>query len=186
MFRIRPKSFVGLLFGSLLIILMTWISFKFDLSTEKTSLITFISLIIIGGPLPMLIKYISDEFSNEDRKIKKFYDEIKNTSDPQKKKEIIKKWSSKIHFNLQEFRKLISYQKINDDEFWISFFLHQTKEIPRFQLDYFYGFLHRLESEESINKLKEILISRKILEYQNENLESGIKFSIRVERRERS
>jgi hypothetical protein len=88
MFRIRPKSFVGLLFGSLLIILMTWISFKFDLSTQKTSLITFISLIIIGGPLPMLIKYISDEFSNEDRKIKKFYDEIKNTSDPQKKKKL--------------------------------------------------------------------------------------------------
>jgi hypothetical protein len=185
MFRIREKSFIGLLFGCFLIIVMIWISFKFDLSPQQTGLITFISLIIIGGPLPMLIEYILDEVSNEDKKRKKFYDEIKNTSDPERKKEIIKKWSYKIQFKLSEFRDLISYQEIKDDEFWISFFLHQTKEISRYQLDYFYGFLHRLESEESIKKLKEIVISRKLLEHQNEDLESRIKFEIRLRRSRR-
>ena len=182
MIRIRQKSFIGLLFGCLLICVMGWISFKFDLTPKQTFLYGFISLIIIGGPLPMFIEYILNEVSNEDRKKRKFYDEIRNTSDPERKKEIIKKWSYKIHFKLSEFRDLISYQKIKDDEFWISFFLHQTKEISRFQLDYFYGFLHRLESEESINKLKEIVISRKILEHQNEDLESSIKFEIRLRR----
>jgi hypothetical protein len=182
MIRIGEKSFFGFLFGCLLIFVMTWISFKFNLSPGKTGLITLISLIIIFGPLPMFIEYILNEVSNEDRKKRNFYDELKNISDPERKKEIIKKWSYKIHFKLSEFRDLISYQDIKDDDFWISFFLHQTKEISSGQLGYFYGFLHRLESEESINKLKEIVISRKLLLHQNEDLESSIKFEIRLRR----
>lgn len=183
MFRIRQKSFIGLLFGCLLIYVMGWISFKFDLTPKQTFLYGFISLILISIILSLSNEYLIDFLFDEERKKKRFRSELKNLSNPEDKKKLIKKWSGKINLSLNELRDLIRNNDIDDDDFWISFFLHQTKEISRYQLDYFYGYLYQLKSKESINKLKSILTSRGILVFEDKDLESRIEISVRLSRR---
>jgi hypothetical protein len=109
-----------------------------------------------------LIHVIFDSFSEEKKK-EKFQTQIKKLSVPEEKKKLILEWSKKINFELYELRSLIKYHGIEDDEFWISIFLSNVKEIPNNNRDYFYGFLVQLKSKESQNRLKNILISRGIL-----------------------
>ena len=166
MFRIRPKSFIGLLFGCFLIFLMTWIQFKFDISGEQVFIYTFITLCVLGvlGSLfgEQIIDFVFQSFGDERRKMK-FQVQLKKLTDPEEEKRLILKWSRKINFNSYDLRNLIKNTKIEDDEFWISFVLKNIKKIPLNNRDYFYGFLVQLKSKESQEKLKKTLVSKGVL-----------------------
>lgn len=167
MYRIRPKSVFGFLFGCLLIIVMTWMNFKFNLTPQKTFLYAFLSLFLMGVFLSSslferLIDLIFDSFGDEKKK-EKFQSQLKKLTDSEEKKKLILKWSKKIEFDLYDLRGLIKYNGIEDDEFWISFYLSNVKEIPNNNRDYFYGFLVQLKSKKSQERLKNILVKRGIL-----------------------
>jgi hypothetical protein len=160
-FYFRKKSLIGLVFGFVLGIVGIWISFEFNLTLEQVSIYLFISLIVIGT---LMSSFRTDIISNGLGETKEqFKTQLKELSVPEEKKKLILKWSGKINFDLYDLNNLIKSHGIEDDEFWISFFLDNIKEIPEHDRNNFYRFLVELKSEESKEKLKSILLSKGIL-----------------------
>ena len=175
----RQKSFFGLLFGIGLIISGTWVSFKFNISGEKLLIGWIIFSTVLGvffSSFNEISFKISCYFSKLQRDIKwsrskremkrynkSLLDLMEIKSESQKKDFLIKK-SKKMKLNLFYLENLIKKCGINDDEFWIEIFINNINEKSKFyNLDLFYGFLFRLKSENSQNKLEDILKSKKIL-----------------------
>jgi len=85
-----------------------------------------------------------------------------------------------------DVRCLIMDSKIEDDEFWISFFIENIKDFPKSERDImdFYGFLYYLDSENSISKLKNLLLSKGFpIENKNHESTSQIMRKLRLSRR---
>ena len=90
---------------------------------------------------------------------------IKQLSDPFEKKNLIIEKTKNIKLELYDVKCLIFDSRIDDDEFWINFFLDNIKEIQRTHnnLIDFQRFLKTLKSDNSKTKLIRILISKGIL-----------------------
>jgi hypothetical protein len=168
MVQIRKKSFIGQIVGVILIILMFWIKDKFELTTEQAFLYLVIPLSvfgIIGSIFSYLIfdllAYIFDDYSDYER-IERLRIQLKKITTPTEKKNLIQKESKKIKFTYRDIPYLIPESKIEDDEFWISFFLENIKFSPRTESDLIdlCRFLTYFKSENSIVKLKSKLLSK--------------------------
>jgi hypothetical protein len=163
----RKKSLTGLLFGCGLILFGTWVSFKFNISGEKL-IIGWIVFWIIFAFLSPYFDDISFFFYNKNDKrnkerIHKLNQDLMEVNIESEKKDILIKNSKKIKFELYDLKNLIKKSGINDDEFWIEFFIKNINAKYSFDLHYFYEFLFNLKSEDSQKKLEDILKSKKIL-----------------------
>lgn len=181
MFKIRNKTFYGLLFGCVLLLLLSGISYQFNVSGGKIFIGYFVFASIFGVCVALLSnKSIESNagFERNKQNIGNLSQDLKGVEGELEKKETLLLQSKNIKFELSDLRNLIKSSGINDDEFWIDFFIKNISQIPRFSLDYFYGFLYQLKSEDSRNKLKNILKSKGILTEDLE-LERNVSFRSR-------
>jgi len=168
MVQIRKKSFPGMIYGVLIIIVGLWIQETFNLSTQQSFLLVFFGpfIVFLVGFLfyHFLIINKFDNLSHYE-KMEIIETKIKQLSDPFEKKNLIIKKTKNIQLRLYDVKCLICESKIDDDEFWINFFLDNIKEIPRTNENIidFQRFLKTLKSDNSKTKLWRILISRGII-----------------------
>ena len=172
MVQIKKKSFFGQIIGVVMIIVMIWIKDEFKLTTGQSVLIGFISLFVILILGYFLMNYQSDNLTDGEI-LENLETELRKLTNPIEKKNLILKESKKIKFGYYNIRSLITFSKIEDDEFWISFFIENIKESPQNKYDIgdLYEFIYHLNSENSINKLKSLLLS-KGFQIENEKIES--------------
>lgn len=190
-FIIRKKSFIGMLFG---ILLSTFFTFISDfLKIELDIVLWFWIMFWFFGLLVYIVynEYFKvDWFEKKTKRMDYVKKQITQIDDQSKLKIFLFKKSRNQKFDLVELRDLISLSnrlsKINDDEFWINIFLSNINEIPKFEVDYYYGFLLRLNSETSQKKLENILLKKGILIEEDLTKKSLVKMFINHEKSSKS
>lgn len=155
-FRIRPKSFIGLLFGCLVGLVGMWVSFQFNLSPKQVFVGGFILFTFIGF-LPLI--FSRSDYERNLKKIDSLKEQLLKIEDESKRKVILLKKSTKIIFDSYELRELIKLSKINDDQFWIDFYISNITRY-KFYESYFFDFISNFNSKESKRKLEDIFINR--------------------------
>lgn len=166
MVKIGKKSFIGQMLSIAFIILWVSITRNFNLTSGQAFLIVFITPIIIYIIGFVVYKEFFDLKQNHHTQLEKLMSEIEKNTDPFEKKKIIIRRTKNLQLSLYNIKCIYSNSRIEDDEFWIEFFLTNVKKIDNTNpnlVDY-RSFLSRLKKDESRAKLRNILISKGIID----------------------
>jgi len=178
MVRIVKKGFPGQLIVVGIIILVVYISDKYNIEVGTLFKVVFISIGVISiifslfgnqifEGLINLTELLFDSYSYDDR-IRRLKTKIDKIQDSTEIKKLIISFTKKEKLKVYDLKCLIQERKIIDDEFWIKLFVDNVEKISvrtgiGMDLVDFESFLRVLKNDESRIRLRRILTSKGVL-----------------------